>query len=243
MIAGRAPAQCAARVSAERGLGTVGYLAIAACSVIAVMITPAERLPLVAAGWLAVAALLYRGALRRLLGLRWVVMIALLALPTLFLVGDPDRTLFGVAYSIEGAAAAAQIALRMLVVLAAIQGLNSTVDIASVAGLLERAGMRGLGFSMGVALNLLPALQQSAQNSWRSLRMRGGLRKRRGRALLLLAVTIATGALSRAEEIGLAAEARAFSPERARSMPVKVGKGDWAVLVLCITCTLLPALV
>jgi len=232
MIVERAPAQCAARVSAERGLGTVGYLAIAACSVIAVMITPAERLPLVAAGWLAVAALLYRGALRRLLGLRWVMMIALLALPTLFLVGDPDHTLFGVAYSMEGAAAAVQIALRMLVVLAAIQGLNSTVDIASVAGLLERAGMRGLGFSMGVALNLLPALQQSAQNSWRSLRMRGGLRKRHGRALLLLAVTIATGALSRAEEIGLAAEARAFSAERVRCLPIQVGKWDWLILAL-----------
>jgi len=214
MIVERAPAQCAARVSAERGLGTIGYLAIAACSVIAVMITPAERLPLVAAGWLAVAALLYRGVLRRLLGLRWVMMIALLALPTLFLVGDPDHTLFGVAYSMEGAAAAVQIALRMLVVLAAIQGLNSTVDIASVAGLLERAGMRGLGFSMGVALNLLPALQQSAQNSWRR------------------AVTIATGALSRAEEIGLAAEARAFSAERVRCLPIQVGKWDWLILAL-----------
>jgi len=243
MIVERAPAQSAVRVNPEWGLGTVGYLAVAICSVIAVLITPAQRLPLVAAGWLVVAFLLYRGALRRLLGLRWVVMIVLLALPTLFLVGDLDRTLFGIRYSTEGVAAAMQIALRMLVVLAAIQGLNSKVDIASVAGLLERAGMRGLGFSMGVALNLLPALLQSAQNSWRSLRMRGGLRKRRRRALLLLAVTIATGALSRSEEIGLAAEARAFSPERARSIPVKVGKGDWAALVLCIAGTLLPVLI
>ena len=40
---------------------------------------------------------------------------------------------------------ALQIATRMLVVIVAIQGLNSSVDIASVAGLLERAGMHGLG--------------------------------------------------------------------------------------------------
>jgi len=121
------------------------------------------------------------------------------------------------------------IALRILVVLVAVHGLTGSVDIASIAGLLERAGLHGLGFSVGVAINLLPALQQSALNAWRSLKMRGGFRKQRWRGLRLLAVTVITGALSRAEEIALAAEARAFSPERARSMPVKTGKWDWVI--------------
>jgi energy-coupling factor transporter transmembrane protein EcfT len=47
-----------------------------------------------------------------------------------------------------------------------------------------------------------------------------------------LAVTVIAGALSRAEEIALAAEARAYSPERSRSMPIRIGKWDWAILGL-----------
>ncbi|MBE0410753.1 MAG: hypothetical protein IBX69_13595, partial [Anaerolineales bacterium] len=143
-----------------------------------------------------------------------------------------DRSLAGTRYSSEGLMASIQITLRILVVLVSIQGLTSRIDIASVAGLLERAGLRGLGFSMGVALNLLPALQQSATNAWRSMWMRGGFRKNRWRGLRLLAVTIIAGALGRAEEIALAAEARAFSPQRARSMPVKVGKYDWGIAIV-----------
>jgi energy-coupling factor transporter transmembrane protein EcfT len=216
----------------EKHLGATGYLAIFFSSIAAVMITPALRLPWAAGGCLLVAWLVYPQAFRSLTRLRWLVMIGLLALPPIFLVGEVDRSLFGISYSAEGLLNGIQIALRILVILISVQGLTSLVDISSIAGLLERAGLHGLGFSLGVALNLLPALQQSAQNAWRSLWMRGGLRKQRWRALRLLAVTIIVNALSRAEEIALAAEVRAFSPERTRSMPVKVGKWDWGILIL-----------
>jgi energy-coupling factor transporter transmembrane protein EcfT len=216
----------------ERHLGTVGYLAIFFSSIIAVMVIPARRLPWAAGGCLLVAWLVYPQAFRSLMRLRWLLMIGLLSLPPVFLVGEVDRSLFGIPYSSEGLLDGIQIALRILVVLVSVQGLTSSVDISSVAGLLERAGLHGLGFSLGVALNLLPALLQSSQNAWRSLWMRGGLRKQRWRALRLLAVTILANALSRAEEIALAAEVRAFSPSRARSMPVKIGKWDWGILTL-----------
>jgi energy-coupling factor transporter transmembrane protein EcfT len=207
-------------------------MAIFFTSIIAVMVVPPQHLPWVAAGCLLVAWLVYPHVLRRLMRLRWLVMVCLLSLPPIFLVGEVDRSVFGISYSSEGLLNGIQIALRILVVLVSVQGLTSMVDISSIAGLLERAGLHGLGFSLGVALNLLPALQQSAQNAWRSLWMRGGLRKQRWRALRLLAVTIIANALSRAEEIALAAEVRAFSPERTRSMPVKVGKWDWGILIL-----------
>lgn len=216
----------------EKNLGTVGYLAIFLSLVAAVMITPAPHLPWAALGCLLAAWLFFPGAFRSLLRGRWLVMIALLALPPVFLVGEPDRSLLGVAYSSEGLLSAMQMVLRVLVVLISVQGLTSCVDIASIAGLLERAGLHGLGFSLGVALNLLPTLQQSALNAWRSLWMRGGLRKQRWRGLRLLAVTIIANALQRAEEIALAAEARAFSPERTRSLPVRVGQWDWGLLAL-----------
>jgi energy-coupling factor transporter transmembrane protein EcfT len=216
----------------EKRLGTVGYLAIFLSLVAAVMVTPAPHLPWVAAGCLLAAWLFFPQAFRSLLRGRWLAMIALLALPPLFLVGEPDRSLAGIPYSSAGVLSAVQIALRILVVLIAVQGLTSTVDITSVAGLLEKAGLHGLGFSLGVALNLLPALQQSALNAWRSLWMRGGLRKQHWRGLRLLGVTIFANALSRAEEIALAAEVRAYSPERTHSLPVKVGQWDWGLLAL-----------
>jgi energy-coupling factor transporter transmembrane protein EcfT len=227
----------------EQRLGVVAYFALFACSLTAVMATPVECIPWTAGMSLLAALLVYPRAFRSLMRGRWLVMIGLLALPPVFLVGEIDRSLAGIPYSSEGLWSAAQIALRILVVLVSVQGLTSSIDISSVAGLLERAGLHGLGFSVGVALNLLPALQQSAQNAWRSLWMRGGLRKRRMHSLRLLAVTITAGALSRAEEIALAAEARAFSPERARGLPVTVGKWDWAVLTLSVILILVFVLV
>lgn len=222
----------------EPGLGAAGYLAIFASSLVVVMAVPAKHLPWAAAACLLVALLVYPRAFRSLMRLRWLVMIGLVALPPVFLVGEIDRSLAGLRYSSEGLLSAIQIVLRILVVLVSIQGLTGSIDISSVAGLLEHAGLHGLGFSVGVALNLLPSLQQTTQNAWRSLWMRGGLRKGRLHSLRLLAVTITAGALSRAEEIALAAEARAFSPERARSLPIKIGKWDWVVLASSILLTL-----
>lgn len=220
------------RAHQQRNLGTLGYLAIFAFSLAAVMIPPPQILPWTAGVCLLLTWLVQPRAFGGLLRWRWLVMIGLLSLPAVFLVGSLDRSLAGVPYSAEGLLSALQIALRVVVVLVSIQGLTLSVDISSVAGLLERLGLHGLGFSVGVALNLLPTLQQSAQNAWRSLWMRGGLRKRRWHSLRLLAVNVIAGALARAEEIALAAEARAFSPERARSLPVKTGKWDRPLLVL-----------
>jgi energy-coupling factor transporter transmembrane protein EcfT len=133
--------------------------------------------------------------------------------------------------------------LRALAVLLAVDGFSSAVAISEVAGLLERIGLPGLGFSMGVAVNLLPALRKSSQNTWRSLYMRGGFGRQRWRALQLLLVTIVANALRRAEEIALAAEVRGYSPGRSQTLPLRVGEFDvviaimllllWVVSVLC----------
>lgn len=225
-------------------MGAIGHLAIFAFSLASVMVAPFSRLPWAAGICLLTALLVYPQVFRRLFRLRFLIMILLMAVPPVFLVGETDRSLGGIPYAYEGLLSGIQIAVRIIVVLVAIQGLTTSVDIASVAGLLERAGLRGLGFSMGVALNLLPALQYSALNAWRSLWMRGGFRKQRRRGLRLLAVTIIAGALNRAEEIALAAEARAFLPDRARSLPIKIGSLDWVVsaggLLLVLSIILVP---
>jgi energy-coupling factor transporter transmembrane protein EcfT len=75
-------------------------------------------------------------------------------------------------------------------------------------------------------MNLLPALRKSSQNTWCSLQLRGGFRRQRWRGLQLLLVTVVVNALRRAEEIALAAEVRAFSPERSRAMAIEIGSLD-----------------
>ncbi len=223
---------------AAQKFGTIGYLIIFAWSLGMIMLAPAQKLLL--AGWLCflVVAVVYPRSFRQLMRLRWLVMIVLLALPPVFVLGDLDRSLWGIPYSSQGLTSSLQITLRIIVVLVTVNGFTGSVDIPSVAGLLERFGLRGLGFSMGVALNLLPSLQTATLNTWHSLWMRGGLRAQRWRGLRLLLLTIITNALRRTEEIALAAEGRAFNPERSWAMPLRAGALDRAVVVGTIILTL-----
>lgn len=213
-------------------IGTLGHLGLFLSSLGLVMLSPPDRVLPAAAVCLILGIVIYPQALRNSLRMRWLVLMAMLVLPPLLLLGQADRSFLGVPYSSEGLQAATQIALRMLVVLVAVQGFTSAVDISALAGLFERLGLHGLGFSLGVALNLLPALQESASNTWRSMWMRGGLRRQRRRGLQLLLVTVISNALRRAEEIALAAECRAFSPQCARALPIEPGRYDRLILVV-----------
>ena len=226
------------KAGAPGKLGTVAYLAIFAWSLGMVMFVPAQRLMLAGELCFLAMTLVYPRSFRRLMRPRWLGMIVLLALPPIFFIGDLDRSLWLIRYSSEGLANSLQIILRIIVVLVAVDGFTSAVDIASIAGLLERFGLRGLGFSMGVALNLLPSLQTAALNTWHGLWMRGGLRAQRWRGIRLLFLTIITNALRRTEEIALAAEGRAFSPEQSRALPLRAGSLDWAVVSGMIALTL-----
>ena len=237
MIGARRLPAVAAPPARER-LGTGGHLAVAAWSLAMVMLVPGERIYLAAIVCLGAALLVYPLSLRRLLRPRWLLLLALLAVPPMFLLGEAGGPAPGIGLTPAGVVAGVQIAVRFVVVVVVLDGFTAAVDVAAIAGLLERVGLQGLGFSMGVALNLLPALQRSAANAWHSLWMRGGLRRHRLRALRLLLVTVVSNALRHGEEIALAAEARAFSPECARPLPFKVGRLDWAVAGLASLCLL-----
>lgn len=215
-------------------IGLIGRLTLFFWSLAMVMLAPLTRIPLAAGLCLGAAFAVYPRAIGRLLRIRWLVLCALLALPAVFWMGELDLAIGALRFSSQGLSLARQIVLRMMVVLVAIEGLTASVDITSIANLLERAGLRGLGFSVGVALNLLPALRKASVTTWRSLKMRGGLRRQRCHSIQLLLTTILTNALRWAEEVALAAEARAFSPARCRVVPVKRGSLDRWVLAACL---------
>lgn len=210
------------RLERDRGwrLGPLGHLFIFLWALALVLLIPMPKLVYSSALSLIVAALLYPSSFHRILQLRSLFMLALLVLPPLFFIEE------------NGAQVALQIGLRFVVVITAVNGFTQVVDISQIAGILERFGLRGLGFSLGIALNLLPSLQQSSIHAWQSLRMRGGLRHKKWRGLRLLIVTIITNALRRADEIALAAETRAFSPDRCRPVPLPMSLLDGLLLPL-----------
>lgn len=224
-------------------LGTTGHLSLFVWTLAAVFLTPAPRLWLSALVCLLAAIAFYPASLRRLLHRRWLVLIGFMAFPALFLPGEPLVTLGVLSPSREGLQSAALMSLRAGMVLIAIDGFTASVSIGEIAALFERAGLRGLGFAVGVALNLLPILRHSITVTWHSLRMRGGLRRHPLRTLRFFLVTVVAGAVQRAEEIALAAEARAYSPGDARPAPLRAGAYDrlllpaglLVLLVLCLS--------
>ena len=220
--------------TAEGFLGTPGYLAILAWSMALVLFTPVGKLGMAALLCLSAAVLLYPPALRRILQVRWIAIFGLLILVNLLWTGAADRQIGLLRYSSAGLESGLIMVVRAAVILVAVDGFSSVVSISEVAGLLERLGMKGLGFAVGVAVNLLPELRDSCTVVWRSLKMRGGLRSRRWRALQIFLVTTLANALRRAEDIALAAEARAYSPGQARPLPLKAGRWDRLVVALAL---------
>jgi energy-coupling factor transporter transmembrane protein EcfT len=180
---------------------------------------------------LLVQLLLNQRALVRLASWRWVILAMLLIVPPTFLIGTRDTTLFGIEFSDEGLSTGLTMAFRGVVVLASIDTVARKIDITEISGLLERFGLKGLGFSIGVAINFFPSLSRSSRNTWNSIRLRGGLRSQHWRTLRLYFVTILGNALQRAEDIALAAEARAFSPDRTSPFPLRKGIYDLHLMV------------
>ncbi len=159
----------------------------------------------------------------------WTFTAVLLVSGALWL-GRPDVHLGPLALSRAGLAAGSWMAVRALAILVATRGLAAATSPGELAGLLERAGLPGLGFTLGVAVHLLPALERSSLHTWDTLRMRGGLRHRRRQALRLAALTVMSGALRRADEIAIAAEARGFGLRHARPPALRRGRLDVPVL-------------
>ena len=219
-------------------LGPLAYLAVFVWSLGLILFAPLEKMLWAAGFSLLAAVILYPAALLRIFRPRWLLLIVLLVLATT-LTTKPDASFAGIAFSSAGFLSGLQMALRAVIIFVAVDGLSDSLDISVLAGLLERAGLRGLGSSVGVAMNLLLDLRQSIQNTWHSLWMRGGLRRQRWRGLKYFLTTVMTNALSKGEEIALAAEARAYTPERARVVPVGRGSLDFFVIVTVILSAIL----
>ncbi len=227
------------RSTAHQPLGTLGHLGVFLWLLVLVMGAPSEKVPWVTLICGVMIALVYPGVLQKMWNPRWLVLLAMMVIPVVFSLGVRDQVILGIPYSSQGLVAGGKIIVRFFVILMAVQGLTQAISISELAGILERMGLHGLGFSMGVAVNLLPNLEKAYMCAWKSLRMRGGLRKNRWRAIRLLLINVISNALNQAENIALAAEGRAFSSKNARPLPIQRGVLDWLPFSLGIASTLI----
>jgi len=224
-------------------LGTLGHPAIFFWSLGVMMFSPSKTMLWPAVLCILVLVVIYPCAWRNILTMRRLGLLLILVIPPLFFFGEVDQVFLGIGISTSGLQTSSQILFRYLVVMYALEGFTNSVDISSIAGLLERCGLHGLGFSMGVALNFIPTLQKSITRSWQSLKMKGGLRKKRWHGLMLFSLTAVTNVLVNAEDIALAAESRAFNPGKTRHVPIKKGNLDWVLLPLCVISIVLSIII
>jgi energy-coupling factor transporter transmembrane protein EcfT len=211
-------------------LGTAGSFGCLFAVLVAACVLAGPRSCL-ALGLAVVLALLFHPGAFRIVRSRtlWTFVIVVLGSGAIWL-GPPDWRLGSVPLSSSGLVEGVWMAVRALAIMLATRGLAASTSPGELAGLLERAGMRGLGFTVGVAVNLLPALERSSGRTWDTLRMRGGLRHRRRMMLRLATLTVMSNALRRADEIAIAAEARGFGVVRSRPLPLRRGALDWLLL-------------
>ena len=236
----RASGQAAVRQRPWIGPG--GYLFLLLWTLALVLLAPAERTFLAAGVALAAGLLCHHrrvapargggaGSNRARLRTRWLFLACLMLLPALISAVEmgPGRQprLTSWAPVAEGA----RLFVRALVIMVAVNGFAGAVSIAEIAAFFERAGVRGLGFALGVAANLLPILQQTVRSTWDSMRMRGGFRRHRRHHLRLFLTTLVYTTLRRAEVIALAAETRAYAPEKSHPAPLPRGTLDLALVV------------
>lgn len=224
-----------ATIKSPLPIGSLGHLTIFVWALVMALLPTQERGLFATLLALVTLGALYPFAIQRLFKPRWLLILVSLFLVSFFfgrVEAEPDWMVWGFQISSINLLNSARMLLRAVVILMAADGLSASVNITEIAGMLERGGLRGLGFSLGVAFNLLPDLRRSSTATWHSLRMRGGLRAKWQRGLQLLLVTILTNSLRHAEEIVLAAEVRAFQPERNHIIPIKAGKLDgWLIVI------------
>jgi energy-coupling factor transporter transmembrane protein EcfT len=213
----------------EPRLGTMGHLGCLVFSLAVAVLAQGWRVAIACGLTLVLAVIFYPSGLRSLPARRLGLFLGLLLVPAA-LFGPGDWTLGRVTLSLQGLVTGTQMALRAVTILVAVTGFATSVSISELSGLLERAGLKGLGFALGVAFNMLPTVQETATNAYHALRLRGGFRRQRWRAIRLLLVTVIVNSLRHAEDIVNAAEARAFSITRARPMPLVWRRSDMAVV-------------
>lgn len=217
-----------------RTVGTWGHLAFLVWAIVLSTLASGGRLVLLMGFVIAFSALFFQGGLRPIRRLEFWALVASVVVFSPFLIGEKDASLLGISLSSQGFWAGLWMALRALSVALAVGGFAYAVSADEMSRLFEAAGLKGLGFAVGVAVNMLPTLEETARNAYEAMRLRGGFQRERLRALRMLLVAIVVNALRRGDEVVEAAEARAFRPSGPRQEPLPLGQADLLLVAVLI---------
>ena len=198
------------------------------------ILAPGARLVLVVGVVIGFSALFFQKGLRPIRRLQFWALVASAMVFSPFLIGEKNFSLFGISLSSQGFWAGLWMAVRAVSVALAVGGFAYAVSADEISRLFEMAGLRGLGFAVGVAFNMLPTLEETARNAYEAMWLRGGFRRERLQALRMLLVTIVVNALRRGDEVVEAAEARAFRPSGPRREPLPLGRADLTLIAVLL---------
>lgn len=159
-----------------------------------------------------------------------------------FLVGRPDVVFGPFHLSREGLATGLQMTGRALALTMAFNVGLAGLSLSDLVAVLGRLGLGGLGFALGLAVNLLTTLQDLVLVTLQTIRMRGGTR-RPGLALRCFLVTSIANTLRQGDDLVNAAVVRAFDPTRSRPVSLPPGRPDGALAVALGACTVALLLV
>jgi energy-coupling factor transporter transmembrane protein EcfT len=216
-----------------------GYLVFLLWTLLLVGLLPDQRVTLLLGGVLLFALLTGGGtangsSLRPLRRPRfWTLVLSALALGPLVL-GEKDLTWGWLHLSRAGFWMGLWMALRALCLTVAFSVALSALSVSEMARLFETVGLKGLGFALGVALNLLPTLRETSEAAYHTLRLRGGFRRRPWQALKLFLITVIANALRHSDDVVNAAAARAFEPTVRRGEPVRFQQADGLLAIVLL---------
>jgi len=112
----------------------------------------------------------------------------------------------------------------------------SALSLSDMLAVFDRLHLRGLGFALGVAMNLLATLQDMARATFETIKLRGGLRRPLV-ALRLFLVTLVSNTLRYGDQIVNAASVRAFDPSAGRARALSPRRADAWLAAALTACT------
>jgi len=126
------------------------------------------------------------------------------------LFGARDLSLGFFKVSTQGLQAGLWMSVRAVCLLLIFQLALGGLSVTRLIGLFHSRGLRGLGFALGVAHNMLATLSEISRIVLSTLRLRGAFRRHPLLALRLFVVAVVSAVLRHGEDIVHAATARGF---------------------------------
>jgi len=165
----------------------------------------------------------------------WAFVLTAVALGP-FAIGEPDVTLGPLQLSWEGFTTGLEMAGRAFVLTLAVGLGAASLSVSDLVAVFDRLGLRGLGFAVALAMNLLETLREMATVTLHTLRLRGGAR-RPWTAMRLFLITTVANTLRYGDEVVNAAAVRAFDPHEGQPVPLPLCPTDLWLLALLVGCT------